>query len=431
MPKTINLKPFLGTLTGPWLDPKAWRAGRLHRNLRQGLTLVVGALLPTLLAGCADVGYYLQSARGHWGVMQAARPVGDWLAEPQATPALKRQLELAQRIRRFAVTELALPDNPSYTRYADLHRTAVVWNVVAAPELSLTLQTWCFPVAGCVGYRGYFDESQAREFAAGQQATGLEVGVYGVPAYSTLGWMNWAGGDPLLNTFINYPEAEMARLIFHELAHQVAYAKDDTTFNESFATAVERLGGDLWLAQPASAGARRQHEANSERRAQFRALTQATRQNLAKIYGANDPNDSNDPSSHEKTEKLALKKVAMEEFRASYARLRSAWVAGSAVPQNFSGYDAWVARANNASFGAQASYDELVPQFEALYRQTAEQTARQSASQGQPPWPAFYDAVKRLALLPREERRRLLAEQAGSAASPLHHTPAHQTSANR
>ena len=343
----------------------------------------------TALAGCAELGYYLQSARGHLGMMQAARPVGDWLAESQATPALKQQLELAQRIRRFAVLELALPDNPSYTRYADLHRTAVVWNVVATPALSLTLHTWCFPVAGCVGYRGYFDEAEAKSYAAELQAQGLEVSVYGVPAYSTLGWMNWAGGDPLLNTFINYPEAELARLIFHELAHQVAYAKDDTMFNESFATAVERMGGELWLARQGSPAARLQRDQAAERRAQFRALTQATRQSLTKIY------EAEGGSGLVKDEKIALKKIAMEDFRASYAGLRAAWTASSAAPQNFSGYDAWVARANNASFAEQATYNELVPQFEALFRKTSERAAEplagQESSQSQSPWPAFYD----------------------------------------
>ena len=377
------------------------------------MALLTTLLLP-LLAGCAELGYYLQSARGHMGVMQAARPLDDLLSDLQAAPALSRQLALAQRIRRFAVTELALPDNASYTRYADLHRTAVVWNVVAAPEFSLTLHTWCFPVAGCVGYRGYFDEAEAKKFASTLQAQeqGLEVSVYGVPAYSTLGWMNWAGGDPLLNTFIHYPEGELARLIFHELAHQVVYAKDDTMFNESFATAVERLGGNRWLAQHGLPAAKLQHDLISARRAQFRALTQASRQQLVKVYGEKDASGLN------KDEKNALKKLAMEEFRASYAKLRAQWLASSEPPQNLGAYDAWVARANNASFGAQASYDELVPQFEALYRQAADQSARAPDAQHQPPWPAFYDAVKELAKLPKEERRRALARRTGYAEVP-------------
>ena len=195
------------------------------------------------IAGCADTGYYLQSLGGHLQMMQSARPIEQWLSDEGVASALKQRLALAQRIRAFAVTELGLPDNASYHRYADVRRRSVVWNVVAAPEFSLTLKTWCFPVTGCVAYRGYFEEAEARAHAQALAASGLEVSVYGVPAYSTLGWLNWAGGDPLLNTFINYPEGELARMIFHELAHQVLYVPDDTVFNESFATAVERLGG--------------------------------------------------------------------------------------------------------------------------------------------------------------------------------------------
>jgi predicted aminopeptidase len=374
----------------------------------------VFACLLTLLTGCADIGYYLQSARGHVSLMQAARPLDDWLTEAQTPPVLKRQLELAQRMRRFAVSELALPDNASYKRYADLKRASVVWNVVAAPALSLTLKTWCFPVAGCVGYRGYFDESEARAMAAELAAQGLEVSVYGVPAYSTLGWMNWAGGDPLLNTFIHYPEGELARLVFHELAHQVVYVKDDTMFNESFATAVERLGGHQWLAHHGSAAAKRQFDATAERRSQFRALTQATRRALAAIYES-----KNGPNLDDQA-KMVLKKAAMEEFRANYARLRHTWLlaasstggAAPASPPSLTVYDQWVANANNASLGAQAAYDELLPGFEALF-QEAQNKAKTQAS-GHSPWPAFYDAVRHLAQLPQAERRRALSGQAPS-----------------
>ena len=204
--------------------------------------LAVGAAsLPSVRA--ADLGYLAQSVGGHLALLSAARPVPDWLDDAKTPAALRERLLLTQQMRDFAVTELALPDNASYRRYADLHRSAAVWNVVAAPELSLKLETWCFPVVGCVGYRGYFDRPDADAFGAELRAQGLEVDVYGVPAYSTLGRLPGDYfADPLLNTFINYPEVELARLIFHELAHQVAYASGDTMFNESFATAVERFG---------------------------------------------------------------------------------------------------------------------------------------------------------------------------------------------
>ena len=246
----------------------------------------------------------------------------------------------------------------------------------AAPPLSLTLQTWCFPVAGCVGYRGYFDEADARAFARSLPAD-LEVTVYPVPAYSTLGWMNWAGGDPLLNTFIGYPEGELARIVFHELAHQVAYARGDTEFNEAFATAVERLGGARWLATQASQQARNDYAVFDQRRRAFRALTFSVRQQLQDIYRDAKLDD---------TEKLRRKATTMADFHRRYQELKRGW-------DGFAGYDPFVAQANNASFAAQAAYDGLVPAFEALFEREGRDFAR------------FYDAVRALAALPREERR--------------------------
>ena len=340
-------------------------------------------LMALLLSGCSTMGYYWQSVSGHMQMLNAARPVADVLADPQTPVVLKTRLELSQRIRSFAATELKLPDNASYKRYADLRRSAVVWNVVAAPEFSLTLKTWCFPVTGCVGYRGYFKEADARAEAAQLESEGLEVTVYGVPAYSTLGKLDWLGGDPLLNTFINYPEGELARLIFHELAHQVVYALDDTMFNESFATAVERLGSRSWLTANASQAAKDEYAALDARRQQFRALTAATRRDLAQIYLSN---RAPDQQIHAQA---APKNIAMQKFRNDYAQLKAGW-------NGFAGYDGWVARANNASFGAQAAYDELVPGFEALFEREGKD------------WQRFYDAVKRLAQLPKDQRHQAL-----------------------
>ena len=349
-------------------------------------TLIAGLAL-VFLSGCSTVGYYWQSVSGHMQMLNAARPVADVVADPQTSVALKKQLELSQRIRSYAVTDLKLPDNASYKRFADLRRSAVVWNVMAAPEFSLTLKTWCFPVAGCVGYRGYFNEAEARAEAAQLQSDGLEVFVYGVPAYSTLGKLEWLGGDPLLNTFINYHEGDLARLIFHELAHQVVYAADDTMFNESFATAVERLGGARWLASSASQSTRDDYAALDVRRQQFRALTTAARGDLAAVYASNSPVDQQNRAQ------AAPKIIVMQKFKSDYAQLKQAW---GGTAQSTAGYDNWVARANNASFGAQAAYDELVPGFVALFE-----------SEGQD-WQRFYDAVKQLAALPKNERHQAL-----------------------
>jgi predicted aminopeptidase len=351
---------------------------------------VVVGVAALVLAGCSSLGYYWQSVSGHMQMMNAARPVDDWLADEQTPAQLKQRLLLSQRIRSFAVDELQLPDNPSYRRYADLKRASVVWNVVAAPELSLTLKTWCFPVAGCVGYRGYFDEADARAEAKQLDAQGLETSVYGVPAYSTLGLMNWAGGDPLLSTFIRYPEGELARLIFHELAHQVVYVQGDTMFNESFATAVERLGGQRWLAAESAGGntaAPGDYAAFDQRRRQFRALTLATREELGAIYKENSPlaQEERAQAAIKSIAKIRAKEEAMQRFRSRYDALKKSW-------DGYAGYDPWVARANNAAFAAQAAYDELVPGFEGLFEREGRD------------WTRFYDAVRRLARLSKDER---------------------------
>jgi predicted aminopeptidase len=350
-----------------------------------GVALVSAACL----TGCANVGYYWQSVAGHVKIMQASRPVGDWLAEPALSPRLRERLLLSQRIRDYAVRELKLPDNPSYRSYADLHRSAAVWNVVAAPAYSLELRTWCFPVTGCVGYRGYYSEAQARQEASDLKQQGFETNAYPVTAYSTLGWMNWAGGDPLLNTFLGYPEGELARLVFHELAHQVLYLKNDTMFNESFATAVERLGGARWLETQAGETARLEYAAYDGRRRLFRELSRRTRERLKAVYDT----PGMTPEARE-----AAKQQVMAQFRAEYAQMKAQ--AGGAATA-WRGYDRWVQDANNAFFGSQAAYDELVPGLEALFHA------------GGDDWPRFYQAARDLGALPKEERHRKLKEAAG------------------
>lgn len=353
------------------------------------------AVLVLALPGCSSVQYAWQSVAGHVSLMRDAVPVADLLAQPTTPLDLKARLQLTQRMRDFAVTQLHLPDNSSYRRYADLRRPAVVWNVVAAPVDSLTLKTTCFPVAGCVGYQGYFLQADADAQAQRLRAEGWEVAVYGVPAYSTLGWMNWAGGDPLLNTFIHYPEGELARMMFHELAHQVVYVNDDTGFNESFATAVERLGAAQWLAAHASAQTRQTHAELDERRRAFRLLVVETRQALAALYS-----DKKSPSSLSDNDFTAIKSGVMSRFRQRYSALKASW-------GGFAGYDRWVDQANNASFAAQAAYDEWVPGFERLFHE----------ANGD--WPRFYDAVRALAQAPHAVRR---ARLSGSA-EPMAPTP--------
>ena len=340
-------------------------------------TALVATAAVCLGSGCSTLGYYAQAAGGHIDLLQRSRPVADWLADDSTAAPLRERLQLSQRLRDFAVSELKLPDNASYRRYADLQRGAVVWNVVAAPELSLTLKTWCFPIMGCVGYRGYFGRDGAETLAAQLRAEGWEVGVYGVHAYSTLGWTNWIGGDPLLNTFIQWPEGELARTIFHELAHQVAYAEDDTTFNESFATAVERIGGARWLDQHASPQTRAEYAALETRRRDFRVLVLKTRRELEAVYASALPDAA----------KRERKAAVLAAMRAEYAALKAGRWGG------FTGYDGWFERANNAAFGVQAAYHELVPAFERLFESSGGDFTR------------FYAQVQQLAALPKDQRR--------------------------
>lgn len=388
----ISPAPLRGFAPG---GPRLW-AGKAGSSACAGrasprwlVVLLLGALLGSGCSTTTGPGYYWQSVTGHLALMHAARPVQDWLDDP-ATPApLRERLALTRRMRDFAVHTLALPANASYQRYARLDRRAAVYNVVAAPALSLKPHQWCFPVVGCVGYRGYFDEAQAQAYARSLPAS-LDVAVHPVPAYSTLGWTNWVGGDPLLSTFVGYPEGELARLLFHELAHQVLYLADDTAFNESFATAVERLGGALWLAQ-ASEAARTEYARFDARRREFQALTRATRQQLARCF---------DDETLSEADKRRGKAAVMADFHTKYQAFKERW-------DGYPGYDAWVARANNASFAAQSAYDDWVPAFTALFEREGRDFQR------------FYDAVRALARRDAEDRQAALRTLSPDTPAPL------------
>ena len=335
-----------------------------------------------LLSACADIGYLSRSVGGHLHLLQAAKPIQTWVDDDSQPDLLRQRLRLAQRMREFAVSELRLPVRNSYRAYADIARPFAVWNVVAAPELSLTLKTWCYPVMGCAAYRGYFEHAEAEAFAQSLQAPGMEVAVYGVPAYSTLGWTEWLGGDPLLSSFIHYPEGQLARMIFHEMAHQVVYVSDDTVFNESFATAVERIGARLWLQARASPATQEEFAATERRRADFLRLVQHYRERLDALF-------LSERGVHDKRRGKA---ELMAALRADYAQIKASDWGG------FSGYDGWMARVNNATLGVLAAYNELTPQFEALFEREGRDFER------------FYAAVRRLARLSRDERRAVLAQ---------------------
>lgn len=350
-------------------------------------------LLTAGLSACSNLGYYGQALRGHWQLLRAARPTSQWLADPATSPALAQRLRLAREMRAFAIRELGLPGGPSYRSYAGLQRAGALWNVVAAPPDSLQLKSWCYPLVGCMVYRGYFDRGPADDLAAALQADGAwETMVYAVPAYSTLGWGNWLGGDPLLSTFVWRPEGDLARLLFHELAHQALFVRGDSTFNESWATAVGELGAQQWLAMHAGVATRRQDARRQQQRRAFRQLLDRTSRELEQVYEAAEPD-------------WGLKKqLAMARFRQRYADLQRQWkhcgwpVAGTMAR--------WVARANNASFGAQAAYDRWVPAFRQLFADQAGD------------WARFHEAVRDLAGQPESLRDAELQVLMQRAADP-------------
>lgn len=328
------------------------------------------------MAGCAQVGYFVQAAQGQFSLMSAARPIDDWLANPGIEDTLKGKLSRVKDIRAFAARELALPDNDSYTTYADLKRQYVLWNVVATPELSLKPVQWCFPIAGCVNYRGYYSKEEAQAYAAQLRAQRYDVDVSGVPAYSTLGWFK----DPVLSTFIQYPDGQLARLVFHELAHQVVYVPGDSRFNESFAVAVEEAGVRRWLALHGDDATRSAYAAYNGRKRDFLALLLKYRKALQENY------ERNASDSEKRKEKAMLFQALKDEYQS----LKSSW-------GGYAGYDRWFAEPlSNAHLAAIATYSDFVPGFRALLAQ------HKSLDK-------FYAAVRELAALDKQERHRQLA----------------------
>jgi len=314
----------------------------------------------------------MQAIGGQMELMRKARPIAEVLADPSTQTELKRRLERVVQIRDFASHALHLPDNESYRRYADIKRPYVVWNVFATPELSVEPKQWCFPFAGCVGYKGYFAEADAQRLAAELGKEGYDVYTGGVPAYSTLGWFK----DPVLNTFIGYPETEIARLLFHELAHQVAYAKGDTTFNESFAVAIEEEGVQRWLAAHGNADQKAAFERAQLHRRGFLEIVARYRARLAQLYG----------QALNPIEMRAQKAQVFAQMRADYLELKRSW-------DGFAGYDAWFGQPlNNAQLASVAIYTQLVPAFQAILREQDGDLVR------------CYAEVKRLAALPQAER---------------------------
>lgn len=348
-------------------------------------TFVMIALLGVTVS-CSTVSFYTQAVTGQVGLLWKRRPLAVVLADPKVTAEVKRKIAVAQEVLIFAAETLDLPVENSYSGYVDTEKKYVVWNVFAAEEFSLDLRTFCYPIAGCVSYRGFFKEEAARKFAAGLEQEGLDVFMGGVAAYSTLGWFD----DPLLNTFIVRTDEKLAALLFHELAHKVVYVAGDTRFNESFATAVERITLSQWLASRNQPEMFEQHVASQKRSQQVIKIINETRNQLGEIYG----------SETSEVSKRAQKQKTITALQSKYSELRKSWGESDA---DFPEFKFWMqGSVNNAQLGTVADYNGLLPLFEKLYILEDHDLA------------SFIQACQDLTNLPIKELEKKLAELANS-----------------
>ncbi len=355
--------------------------------MRFTIALTMLALL--VVPGCG--GFYFQAVQGHMDLMSDRRPIPDVLSDPDTPPEVAAKLRLVNRAREFAITDLSLPDNDSYRTYVALDRPYVVWNVFAAPEFSVEPRRWCFPVAGCVVYRGYFHDEAAQRYASRLADQGWDVFVGGATAYSTLGRFD----DPVLSTMLRQDDTAVVAIIFHELAHQRLYVKDDSEFNEAFASAVEAIGVERWLAAYGTREAAAGYERRRQRQAAFDLLLAQTREELAGIYSSGGP---------EAVMRVA-KQQAFDDLRNRYAVLRASW-------HGYPGFDAWFdGDLNNARLVPVSTYSRLVPAFLALYRRSDREMA------------AFFAQCEELGGLPAEERSLEMARLLAVADDSVPTTP--------
>jgi predicted aminopeptidase len=336
---------------------------------------LLASLLLAMLTGCGTM-YVAQAARGQWQVVHESRPIPAVVADKRTPEALRSRLAAVSAARDFASRELGLPDNKSYRKYADVRRSFVVWNVVAAPEFSIEPVQWCFPIAGCVAYRGYFSEHKADAFAADLAQHDFDVMVGGVPAYSTLGRF----ADPVLNTMLIYGDSELAAIIFHELAHQLIYVEGDSEFNEAFAVTVEETGLARWLKFLGHQEELDEYRAERAHEIEFNTLFAHRRAELGRLYASKMPPE-----------------VMRERKRAQFAALADDMRELARRQGVHLIYEDWLASGlNNAHLASVATYFDCVPGFERLLAQAGGDL------------PRFYDAVRALTHVPQAQRHRQL-----------------------
>ena len=354
-------------------------------SLRLRACIVGVAAIGATIAGCSSLGYYAQAARGQFQLLSHREPIEEVIEKPDTSEALKKTLGLVLEIREYASSQLALPDNASYRSYVDIKRPYVVWNLFAAPEFSIEPKHWCFPFVGCLSYKGYFDEAKARAAGSRLAADGYDVYVGGIAAYSTLGHFD----DPFLSSMLRLDEAVTAGIVFHELAHQRIYIRDDTELNEAFASLVEEKGVQRWLGERRGPEALAAWRVRREREQAFATIVDETRTRLGALYA----------SALSEEETRSRKATELDALRARYAELKASW-------GGYAGYDAWFdSGLNNARIASVATYQRLVPALRVMLADAGDDL------------PRFYADVEALGKLSAEERGQRLEALLVRAAS--------------
>jgi predicted aminopeptidase len=343
------------------------------------------------VSGCRTISFYAQAAKGQYQIFAREQSIRKLLEDPQTAASLKTRIELVENLRAFAAKDLKLPVDDHYLKYADLRRPYAVWNVEATPELSMEPKTWWYPLVGSLEYRGYFTERGATNYAAYLKKKGYDVSVGGVEAYSTLGWFK----DPVLNTFIFNPDADLAETLFHELGHQRVFARGDTDFNEAFATTVGQEGARRWLKSKGQTAALEKYLAHLERNTQFVHLIMSARARLEAVYGDERTEGGKIKATDKKRNVVAEqvrqdKQSILADLKAQYGALKASW--GGETE-----FDGWFAgQINNAHLNAVAAYNDFVPGFEQLLASNGGDLEK------------FYAAAERLAKKPKKDRHAAL-----------------------
>ncbi|HEX4263913.1 MAG TPA: aminopeptidase [Verrucomicrobiae bacterium] len=375
-----------------WIFAKLTGMKRISKIIRRRkwLLAVLLALVVAAVSGCQTIGFYAQAAKGQYQIFAHQKHIDKLIADPQTPAALREKLKLIEQLRVFADSQLKLPVDGDYIKYVDVHRPYVVWNVQATPQFSLQPRTWWYPLVGSLEYRGYFSKRDATNYAARIARKGDDVYVDGVEAYSTLGWFK----DPVLNTFIDLSEPELAEVIFHELGHRRVFARGDTDFNEAYATTVGQEGARRWLNASGKTNLLEKYAVALHRNDQFVHLIMSTREQLEKVYG-----DTLDKDGKVKAAKIPplppaqLKEQKARVFanlRASYQQLKISW-------GGYTGYNDWFARElNNAQLNTIANYYDFLPAFKRLLDLNGGDMEK------------FYKAVERLSKMDKDQRHQTL-----------------------